>query len=129
MLKSAEQIGHIDFLVNHCPEFSYRNTNLLHCVAVTDSDAVVIKRIVVDGHAERGSDGILAAISLADAVLLVVLVVEVVFDFIHYFLGEFRESVLLDERKDCDFYRGERGRNAEHNPGFSAFKLLYVVGM
>ena len=42
---------------------------------------------MVNGDAEWGSDGILAAIALADGVFFLVLAVEIVLEVVHYLLG------------------------------------------
>ena len=59
-------------------ELTDRYTDLLHRVAVTDGDGAIVHRVIVDGDAERGSDGILTAVALADRVLLIVLVSKVI---------------------------------------------------
>ena len=65
-LKLSEQVIHVDFLVDDATELGDRNPSLLHGVALADRDAVVIQRIVVNGNAERSSDGILTTVTLSD---------------------------------------------------------------
>ena len=66
-----------------------------HGIAVAHCHAMVVERIVVNSNAERGAYGILTAVSLADAVLLVILAIEVIFQFIHDGLGKLWKHVFL----------------------------------
>ena len=100
-----------------------------HRVAVTGRDAAVLDGIVVDGDAERGSDGILATIALADGVLLVILVGEVVFELIDHLLGDFRQAVLLHERHHGHLDRGERGGDLHDHALLTASELLHRVAV
>ena len=47
-------------------EFIDRHADLLHGIAVTDSDGVVFESVEVNGDAVWGSDFILAAVTLAN---------------------------------------------------------------
>jgi hypothetical protein len=66
LVELLEDIAEIDFLRDDCMQIFDLDTLLLHRVTVTDSDATVVKRIVVNCHAERSSDRILTTISLTD---------------------------------------------------------------
>src|SRR4051812_22788374 len=50
-----------------------RDALLPQGVAIADRDRAVLERLVVDGHAERRADLVLAAVALADRAALVVL--------------------------------------------------------
>ena len=65
-LKLPEKVVHVDFLVDDRAELGDRNPSLLHGVALADSDAVVVERLVVNGHAERCADGVLTTVTLSD---------------------------------------------------------------
>lgn len=125
-LKVSEKVVEIDFLVNHCAELRDRNPLLLHRVAVANSHSAVCERVVIDCDAERSTDGILTAISLADRVLLFVLAVEIELEIVHYLLCELRKAVLLHERQNCCLDGSERRGNAEHDAGLTAFELLLL---
>ena len=68
-------------------EILYFHSFLLHCVTVTESNTVVIERIMVYSHTERSSDGILTAIPLSYAVFLVILAIEIKFKLVNYSLS------------------------------------------
>jgi len=57
----------------HGLDLIYRNTFLLHAIAVTQRHAVVLQGLMIDGQTHRGAQGVLAAVSFADGVLFVVL--------------------------------------------------------
>ena len=82
---------------------------------------------MVNGDAERRTDCILTAVSLADGILFLVLAVEVVLEFVHNLLGKFRQTVLLDQRKHCSLDRCKRSRYAEHRAGLAVFELFLLV--
>ena len=84
---------------------------------------------MVHGHAERGADGILPAIALADGILLIVLVGEVVLELVHHLLGHLGQAVLLHERHHGHLDRGERGGNLHHDALLTVLELLDGVGM
>ena len=66
LVELLENIAEINFLGDDCMEILDLDTLLLHRVTVTDSNATVVERIVVNCHAERSSDRILTTISLTD---------------------------------------------------------------
>ena len=84
---------------------------------------------MVDGDAERRADGILAAIALADGVLLVVLTVEVELVHIHDLLGVLGQAVLLHERHYRGLDRGDRGGDGKDHAGLAVLELLLLVGV
>ena len=71
---------HIAFLFEDTEEPVDGYPFLLHGVAVTDGDGIIFQRLMVDGDAERSTDGILTAVAFTDRVLLVILTVESYFN-------------------------------------------------
>ena len=64
-------------LVEDAGEVGNGNTALLHRVAVTDGNGVVLKSLMVDSDTVRRTDCILTAVAFADRVLAVVLHLEI----------------------------------------------------
>ena len=102
---------------------------LAHRVAVANGNASVLEALMVDGDAERGADSILAAIALAYAVLLLLLAVEVVFEFVHHLLRKFGQAILLDERQHCGLHGSKRRGDTQHHAAFSVLQLLHLIGV
>ena len=69
LFEFLEDIAQIDLLADDSVKILDLDSLLLHCVAMTDGHATICERIVVNCNAERCSDCILTAISLADGVL------------------------------------------------------------
>ena len=84
---------------------------------------------MVNGHAERRADGVLAAVALADGVLRIVLAVEIVLEIVHHLLSLLRQAVFVNQRQHGHLDRGKRRRDAQHDAGFAVLKLLDLVGM
>ncbi len=84
---------------------------------------------MVNCDAERCPNGILAAIAFADGVFFVVLVGEVVLEFVHNLLGKLRQAVLLHKRHYGHLDGGKGSGNAHYNAFFAVFKLLHGVGV
>jgi hypothetical protein len=76
-LQLPQQPPHIHLPANDAAQLADRHAFLLHGVAVADGHLVVGEGIVVHGDAVGRTDGILPAVALADAVLVVVLAVVV----------------------------------------------------
>ena len=102
---------------------------LAHRVAVAHGHASVLEALMVHRDAERGTDGILAAVALADAVFLLVLAVKIVFEVVHDLLGYLRQAILLHEGQHSGLDGRERGGNAEYHAAFSVLELLLLIGM
>src|SRR3954454_12689775 len=95
-----------------------RYARLLERVAVAQRDCVVLHRLMVDGHAPRGADLVLAAVALADRAALV--------EFGRHALAQVEVdlsralglAVLVHEREHRDLHRREpRGQPQDHAPG------------
>ena len=65
-LELSENVAEVNLLADDSVEILDLNALLLHAVAMTDSYAAVVKRLVVDSNAERSTDCVLTAISLTD---------------------------------------------------------------
>ena len=83
---------------------------------------------MVNGDANRGTNGILTTVAFADAVLLVVLYVVVELEEVLNFARLVRETVFLDERHDARLDRSEGGRKREHDTAVATFERLLLVG-
>ena len=105
------------------------NPLLQHRIAVADGDGVILQGLVVDGDAIGCAEGIHAAVTAADGVLLLVEATVLVLQHIHDLAGLFRESVLLDQREHCHLDGGQDGRDVQHNALGTVFQLLLFVGM
>src|SRR3712207_3019553 len=80
------------------------DTLLAHRVSVSESDRIVFERLVIYGDAVRGADRILTTITLADAVLLVVLTGEVEVQHTYHLLSLLVETILAyqGEHRELD---------------------------
>ena len=67
-------------VVNKAVQVGHGHTCLGHGVAFAQSHGVILECLVVHSDAEGGADGILAAVALADGILLLVVGVEVELD-------------------------------------------------
>ena len=83
---------------------------------------------MVHRDAVRRTDGVLAAVTLADAVLLVVLAIEVELEVINDIPCNLRQPVLLDQRQYCKFDRRKHRRYTEHDPLLPVVQLFLAVG-
>ena len=66
MLQVAEEVGQGNLLLYHGAEVFDLHTLLRHVVAVAYGHAAIVQGIVIHGHAERRTNGVLAAITFAD---------------------------------------------------------------
>ena len=82
---------------------------LLHAVAVAQGDAMVFQRLVVDGQANGGAQGVLTAVALADGVFFVVLGEETESKAVLDLAGQFGEAVLFDQGQQGHLDRGDEG--------------------
>ena len=72
-------------------QFGNRNPNLLHRVAVADSDAAVVFRVEIVGDAERRTDFILTTVTLADRTGIIEVNREFFGQQVEHLAGFFRE--------------------------------------
>ena len=77
---------------------------------------------------EWGTNGILAAVTLADAVLFVIGAFEIEFKFIHYFARFFGQSVFFYQRQNGCLDWSQHGRKFQHHAAVAAFEFLFGVG-
>ena len=76
------------------------DTGLLHGIALTQGDGVVLEGLMVDSDTERGADGILTAVALADRVFLLVVGGKVELEFIDNLTGLLGQAVLAYQMHD-----------------------------
>src|SRR5256885_760144 len=74
-----------------------RHALLLERVAIAHGDRAVLERLVVDRHAERRADLVLAAVALADRAALVVLGLHLAAQQVEGLLGELGLAILAHE--------------------------------
>ena len=68
--------------MNQAVEVGDCHASLLHAVAMAQSDGVVLKRLMIDGDAEGGANGVLTAVAFSDGVFFVVAGGEVKFEVV-----------------------------------------------
>ena len=73
---------------------------LQHGVAVTNGDASVFLRVVINGDTERRTYCILTTVTLTDGVFLVISDLEVELEFVHNLTCFLGQTVFLDKRHD-----------------------------
>ena len=101
---------------------------LLHAVAVANGNSSVFEALVVYGDAERRTDGILTAVAFADAVLFVILDVEVEFEHVDDFAGLLGQTVFFHERQYGGLYGGNWSGYAENDSVFAVIEFLFTLG-
>ena len=94
-------------------ESVYRDSYLLHSVAVANCYAVVLNRVEVIGDTKRCTDLVLAAVSLTDRACLVEVNVEVLSEIVEHLACLFGK--LLGERKNCSLEGRESGMKVKNN--------------
>ena len=99
-----------------------------HRIAVADRHGPVLQRLAVDRHAERRTDGILTAVTLADGVFLVVNDIVIVFQQVDDLLRHFGHAVLLHQRQHGYLDRSQCGREFQHDARIAAFERLLGIG-
>ena len=82
---------------------------------------------MVDGDAERRADGVLTAVALAYAVLLVVVRGEVEFQVVDNLACLLGQTVLLNKRHDGALDGSEGLRQVQDHTLVAAFELLLLV--
>src|SRR5215204_4396274 len=81
----------------------YRNTLLLHRIAITDGNSMVFFCLMIDRYAERSSDRIHPAVSLSNSVFLFVKAPKVIFTAVKDLPCDLRQSVFLRKGQNCQF--------------------------
>src|SRR3712207_5118522 len=89
--------GRFEALGEHRRQLVDRDALLLERVAIADRDRLVVERLVVDRHAPRRPDLVLAAVALADRPALVVLGLHPLAQHGVELVGDLGLAVLLDE--------------------------------
>src|SRR5690606_26322074 len=105
---------------------------LLHAVAVANGNGMVLFGLVVNGYAEGRANGVLAAVALANAVLFLVIAVEIGFALVKKVPGYFREAVLFGERQYGQLDGGQPWRELQHHAAvllFGGAQVLLFVGV
>ena len=109
--------------------FFHGNADLFHTVAVADGHGAVFKRLEIDGHAERGADLVLTAVTLTDRAREVVgrgeFLAHCRVDFVRFF----RKALLKGQ--DGALIGRERGVQTEHRADIVLFRVddFLVVGV
>src|SRR5947199_4079044 len=104
------------------------HADLAHRVALADRHLLVVERYEVDRHAERRSDLVLTAVSPADRLRLIVRGHERRPDLRPHLARERHKALVLRQRKDGHFVRGEMRTEAEHNARALLDGFLVVRG-
>ena len=104
----------------HVDEPVDRHALLLERVAVAQRHRPVLERLVVDRHAQRRADLVLAAVALADRAALVVLGLHPRAQRRDDLAGDFGLAVLLDERQHRDLHRRQPRVQLEHGARLAA---------
>ena len=73
LLNFCIMLSKLDFVCDVLAELVNGNSLLLHCVTVTDSNAVVLDRIKVIGDTERSSYLVLTSVTFADRACVVII--------------------------------------------------------
>lgn len=66
LFQFLENVAEVDLLGDDAVELLDLDALLLHRITMTDGNATVVERVMVDSDAERSSDRILTAVSLTD---------------------------------------------------------------
>src|SRR5438067_933067 len=104
------------------------HADLAHRVALADRHLLVVERHEVDRDAERRSDLVLTAVSPADRLRLIVRGHERRPDLRPHLARERHKALVLRQRKDGHFVRGEMRTEAEHNARALLVGFLVVRG-
>ena len=86
-------------------EICYSNSVLLHRVAFSDGNSIVLHCLIVNSDTIGGTYGILATITLPDGVFFVVLTSKVEAKLTHYFACLFVQTIFAYEREYSEFDR------------------------
>src|SRR3954469_22348519 len=105
-----------------------RHALLAQRVAVADGDRAVLERLVVDGHAERRADLVLAPVALADRAALVVLGLHAAAQRGVHLARDLGQAVLAHDGQDGDLHRREQRAQLEHRALGAAERVLVGGG-
>src|SRR5699024_4611976 len=83
LLQSLQQTCYTYFIGNDIVQFRNSHTLLLHGITITQCYAIVLQSLVVYSDTIWSTDGILTTVTLADAVFLIILAVEMELQVIH----------------------------------------------
>ena len=75
-MQSLQQTCYTYFIGNDIVQFRNSYTLLLHGITITQSYTIILQSLVVYCDTIRSTDGILTTVTLADAVFLIILAVE-----------------------------------------------------
>ena len=82
---------------------------------------------MIDCHTVRSTNSILAAITLTDTILFVILAMEVELQAVNNFTGFFRQTVFLYQRHNCQFHRSQSSRQFQNHTAFTIFQLFFAI--
>ena len=129
LLQFLQQAGDADAVLDDLAELLHGDALLLHRVAIAQRDRALGEGIAIDGDAERRTDGVLAAVALADGVLHLDVGVEVELQAVDDLLCLLGQSVFVDERQDGTLHGSERLGQAQDDALRSVVELLLGVGV
>ena len=115
------------FLCDIVVELVDRNSFLLHCIAVTDGHAAVLSAVEVIGDAERSTDLVLTAVTLADGACVVI--------FDHEIPGKLLKDLfslfvkLFGKRKNSSLDRSESRMEMKNDAGILIVDLFLVISL
>ncbi len=115
----------IELIKEPCIQLVDRDADLLHAVAHTDGDSLILCGLEIVGQAERCADLVLSAIALADIAAVVKLAVVAPAELLVDLKSVFGK--LLGEGKDTDLDGCQRGMEAHNGTLVAALELLFVV--
>lgn len=127
LLQILEEACDAYLILDDAAEVSNVDALLLHCVAVTQSDCVVLECLMVDSHAVWSTDGILTAVALADLVFLLILTVEVELQTVDNLACLLWQTVLLCEWEYSQLDWSKSCWQMEHGTCLAVLQLLLFV--
>ena len=75
----------------------------------------------------RSTDGILTTVTLADAVFLIILAVEMELQVIHNLTRLLGQAVFLHQRHHGQFHRSQSSRQFQHDTSFTTFQCFFCI--
>ena len=109
-------------------QFGDRYPDLLHGIALTDSDRGILEGVEVDGDAEGRPELVLTPIATADRLGLIEIAHEMGLQQPQHLTGQRHEVVLLREGKHRHLVGREAGMEPQHSAGLAPHLLLVVGG-
>lgn len=98
---------------NYFPDRVDGNALLHHAVTMADGNGMVFFGLVVDRYAERGSDGVHPAVTLADRVFFLVEAAKSGFAGFHDLPGDLRQTVFFGQGQHGQFDGSQPGRESQ----------------